>query len=118
MVQATLIIFIGFWIAHLLHMFYSVAFPFRANHFMTSHSATRRVQAFVIITLGLLIGTINIITSEYRFTGFPKVCASASLDGFFYSQLIPLTIGGSIAILTLCFLVLIVRNVSFDLNCS
>ena len=115
-VQATLIIFMGFWITHLLHMFYSIAFPFRANRFIKSHSATRRahfIEAFVIITLGLLMGSINISTSGYWFTGFPQVCEPASLDSFFYSQLIPFAIGGSTAILTLCLLVLIVRNVSF-----
>ena len=116
-IQASIIMFAGFWIAHLLHMFYSVAFPFGAHRFMTSHFATRRVhfiEVFVIITVGLLCSTIIISTSGYEFVGFPQLCISASLAGYFYAQLLPFTIASAIGILILCStLILIVRNVSF-----
>ena len=108
--------FAGFWIAHLLHIFCSMAFPFRAHHFMASHTATRRVhfiEVFIIITLGLLCSTISISTSGYEFVGFPQICEAASLAGYFYAELLPFTIGASIGILTLCTSVLIVRGVSY-----
>ena len=111
--------FVGFWIAHLLHMFYSMAFPFRAHHFMSSHSTTRRVhfiEVFVIVTVGLLSSTIIINTSGYEFVGFPQFCSAASLAGYFYAQLLPFTIGSTIGILTLCTLVLIVRGVSCSIE--
>ena len=115
MLQASVITFAGFWIAHLLHMFYSMAFPFRAHNFMRSHSATRKVhfvEVFVILTLGLLSSIIIISTSGYQFDGFPQLCTPASLAGYFYYQLLPFTIGSTFAILILCTLVLIVRSVS------
>ena len=98
-------------------MLYSIAFPFRANRFMTSHSATRRVhciEVFIIISLGLLSSTININITGYRFVGFPGICVLTTLDGYFYTHLVPLTIGCGIGVVTLCSLVLIVRNVSFN----
>ena len=114
--QASLIMFMGFWIAHLLHMFYSIAFPLRAYRFMKSDSATRRVhfiEVFIIITLGLLNSTLSISITGYIFVGFPRVCTLATLSDYFFSQLIPFTIGGSIGMLILCSLVVTVRNVSF-----
>ena len=113
--QTALIMYIGFWNAHVLHMLYSIAFPFEANHFMTSHSATKRVhyiEVFVIMTLALLGSTINISTTGYRFIGFSRLCVITSLTSFFYSYLVPIATGCSIGVLMLCSLVLIVRKVS------
>ena len=120
MIQSSLIMFLGFWNAHVFHMFYSIAFPFKANRFMTSDSAKRRVhciEVFVIVILGLLGSTINISLSGYRFVGFPRICALTTLNGYFYTQLVPFTIGCGIGVLSLCSLVLIVRNVSFNFKC-
>ena len=117
--QASVIMVTGFWLAHVLHMFYSLAFPFRALRFMASHSATRRVhliEVFVVITLGLLSSVIIISTSGYRFIGFPQTCASGSAAGYFYAQLLPLTIGVSIGMLILSTSVMIVRNVSYSIK--
>ena len=115
MLQASVIMLTEFWLAHVLHMFYSLAFPFRAQRFLTSHSATRRVhfvEVFVIITVGLLCSTINISTSGHEFNGFPQYCVTATLTGYFYSQLLPITVGISIGILIMFTSILIVRRVS------
>ena len=68
--------FLGFLNAHVLHMLYSIAFPLRANRFMTSDSAKRRVhciEVFVVVILGLLGSTKNISLTGYQFIGFPYI---------------------------------------------
>ena len=46
-IQTLIIMFIGFWNAHVLHMLYSMAFPFRANCFMTSHHLILLQEEFI-----------------------------------------------------------------------
>jgi len=105
----------GFWAAHLFHMFYSLAFPFKAHNFMLSHSTKRRVhliEVVVITSLGLLSGIITISTSGYEFIGFPRSCTASSSAGLFYTLILPITIGFTIGISLMCASVLIVRRVS------
>ena len=108
----------GFWLVHLFHVFYGLAFPFSSQRFMASHSTTRRVhfiEVFVVMTLGLLGSTIIINTSGYAFFGFPQFCRADSLAGYFYAELLPVTIEVSIGILLMCASVLIIRNVSYSI---
>ena len=116
--QASIIMLTGFWLVHLLHIFYSLAFPFRAQRFIASHSATRRVHfivVLVVITLGSLSSVIIINTSGYEFIGFPQLCEVGSTPGYFYAELLPITMGISIGMLAMCTSVLIVRNVSYSI---
>lgn len=107
--------FVGFWLAHLLHMFYSFTFPFKSQQFMTSNIAKRRfhfIELVVIITLGLLCSMIVTFTSGYGFSIFPETCTVTSLVEYFYTQVLPVTVGFSIGVLLLCVSVFIVRKVS------
>ena len=117
--QAMVIMYTGFWLAHLFHVFYSLAFPFKSQHFMSSRSATRVVHLIefvVIVTLGLLCSIITITVSGYEFTGVSQVCIPASLDGYFYAEAAPDAVGLTICILLLCASAMIVRNVSCLFN--
>ena len=119
--QTMIILYTGFWLTHLFHVFYSLAFPFKSQKFMASHSATRiahLIEFIVIATLGLLCSTITIIVSGYEFTGLSQYCTPASLDGYFYAEAVPDAIGLSICILLLCASAMIVRNVSCLFNQS
>ena len=83
---------------------------------MTSHSVTRRVHFIefaVIVTLGLVSSIIIIVTSGYSFTGFPQVCIIKSSSGYLYTQLLPVTIGFSTAVVLICASAMVIRNVSF-----
>ena len=96
-------------------MFFSLAFPFEAQRFMSSHSTKIKVyfiEVVVIVTVGLLPSTITISTSRYEFIGYTQGCAPSSTAGFFYTILLPMTIGATIGISLLCASVLVVRRVS------
>lgn len=113
--QAMVFMYTGFWLTHLFHVFYSLAFPFKSQRFMASHSATRMVHLmeFVLIaTLGLLCSIITITVSQYEFNGLLQLCTPASLDVYFYTQAAPDAIGLSICIFLLCASAMIIRNVS------
>ena len=113
--QAMVFMYTGFWLTHLFHVFYSLAFPFKSHRFMASHSTTRMVHLMefvVIVTLGLLCSIITITVSQYEFNGHPQLCRPTSLDVFFYTGVAPDAIGLSICIFLLCASALIIRNVS------
>ena len=62
--------------------------------------------------MALMGSTVNVSTTGYWYIGFPRHCVITSLTSIFYSFLIPIATGCCIGMLMLCFLVLIVRNVS------
>ena len=66
---------------HILHLFGSVAFPFKSEQLWQSKSFKRKIYVIEIIFIlicGLLPSIIVLFVSRYQFSGFPALCAPSS----------------------------------------
>ena len=95
------ITFFLFWLFHCGHLFFSLAFPFKANHISKSFSLKLKIhiaEVTFILLCGLLPSIVIISTSKYQYNGFPLFCFSSSHLVFFYSYVLPIAIGAVIGI--------------------
>ena len=103
-VQVGITLFSQFWIFHAFHVFASLAFPFKANKLFGSKSYKTRIhvtEITCILFFGFTPSIIILSTSEYRYSGFPLICYPKSSTVFFYTLVLPLTLG---SMLGSCFL--------------
>ena len=66
---------------HILHLFGSVAFPFKSEQLWQSKSFKRKayvIEIIVILICGLLPSIIILSVGGYQFSGFPALCAPSS----------------------------------------
>ena len=90
-----LTVFFLFWIFHVLHMFGSLAFPFKFQQWSKSKRLRRQtylVELILIFLCGVLPWIILTIVSDYQFPGFPYLCLPSSGPVLFYTFLLPVTI--------------------------
>lgn len=112
---STLPTFFLFWMFHILHVFSSVAFPFKFQRWVKSHSFKRQtyvVEIILILICGILPGVVVIFTDGYVTTGFPPLCVVTSIDFMFYVILLPLTLGSALGLILLFTTFWILRRVS------
>lgn len=97
-------LFFLFWMFHVVHVFASLAFPFKSERLMNSKTFRRRtfvVEIILILIFGFLPAIIVEVFGDYFYAGFPSICISNSTPLAFYSHLLPITI---ISTLGLCLL--------------
>lgn len=113
-VHSGIFIFFGFLFFHLGHLIFAIAFPFKADYFMTEYSRiAHAVEMIIIIALGLLPGAIIVSTSKYRINDFlPELCVPTSDHLFFYTFSLPIIISATIGLAMLFTAFWIVRRVS------
>lgn len=90
-----LTVFFLFWIFHVLHMFGSLAFPFKFQQWSKSKRLRRQtylVELILIFLFGVLPWIILTIVGDYQFPGFPYLCLPSSGPASFYIFLLPVTI--------------------------
>ena len=106
--------FLGFWLLHLAHLFFALAFPFKAKKFTSNHGRTVHiVEVTVIIVLGSLPGVIVLSISHYRFDRLPPdLCIPDDPTVFFYCFSLIVAIGSTIGLAMLFSTFIIIRRVS------
>ena len=108
-------LFFLFWLFHILHMFGSVAFPFKFRHWVESKGPKRRTylaEMMFILICAFLPATLAASTSGYQFFGFPPVCFTTSGPLMFYAYLLPLTLGSTVTLSVMLVSFCILRRVS------
>ena len=112
--QTGIFYFFGFLLFHLAHLFFAIAFPLKAKHFMTDYSRIAHIiEMTIIIVLGSIPGVIIVSTSEYQIDGFlPDLCVPSSRNVLFYTILLPIVISATIGLTILFTAFWILRRVS------
>jgi len=119
-IQAGVITFLLFWLAHVTHMFLSLAFPFRTKKLLESTTFKWRVhliEFIIILTIGLLPAIVIFVTSGYGFAGLGSFCLTSG-NVQFYFLILPLAIGNTIGISLLLVSVWIIHKVCYNQNYS
>ncbi|XP_065911465.1 uncharacterized protein [Dysidea avara] len=86
------LIFLGFWLCHLCHVFFSLAYPFRSQQLMKSvqfRKISHLTEVVVVIACGFIPSIAILSTSGYSFTGFPPTCNASDTDVLFYTFTLP-----------------------------
>jgi len=97
-IQTSFSIFNLFWLFHILHMFSSMAFPFKSKKLWESNSLKRKVyvaEMIVIVICGLLPSIIVITVDNYQYVGI-FACVPGSGSVLVYTLLLPFTLVGMI----------------------
>jgi len=105
--------FFGFWLFHLAHLLYALAYPIKAKKFMEEHSKVFHVaEVIIVLILGSLAGTVIVGTSEYQINRFPPdLCVATNPSVFFHTFALPIAIGASIGLSMLFTTFWILRRV-------
>ena len=106
--------FFGFWLCHLAHLFFALAFPFKAKKFMSDHGRIAHiVEVTIVMILGSLPGVVIINTSQYRIDRFPPdLCVPSNANVFFYTFSLTVAIGSTLGLAMLFTTFTILRRVS------
>lgn len=112
--QTGILCFFGFWLSHLAHLFFALAFPFRAKKFMNEHGKTAHIiEVIIVIVLACAPGAAIIGTIQYQIDRFPPdVCIPSDPDVFFYTFSLAVSIGSTIGLAMLCATFAALRIVS------
>jgi len=113
--HAGMLYFFGFWLFHLAHLLFALAFPLKAKKFMEEHSKVSHiVEVIIVLIVGSLPGAVIIGTSQYQINRFPpEVCISNDYSVFFHSFALPIAIGASIGLCMLFTAFWVLRRVSY-----
>jgi len=114
--HAGILYFFGFWLFHLAHLFFGLAFPFKYRNFMNNYAKTAHiVEVTVIMVLGSVPGTVIIGTSKYQFDRFPPdLCVPSNPRVFFYTFSVAFAIGATVGLAMLFTSFTILRQVSIN----
>lgn len=112
--HAGILCFLGFWLFHLAHLLFALAFPFKAKKFMSDYGRIAHiVEVITVIALGSLPGAIIIGTSQYQIDRFPPdLCVPDDPTIFFYTYSLAVAIGSTIGLIMLFTSFTILRRVS------
>ena len=115
-VQSGFLYFFGFWLVHLGHLLFALAFPLKAKLFLENHARKCHVmEVTILLALGSLPGAIIAGTSSYQINRFPPdVCVPVDLNVFFYTFTFPIAIGATIGLSMLLTTFCILRRVSLQ----
>ena len=89
--QAGFLIFSGFWLLFLAHLFLKLVFPIQFHNFDNyKHRTKVHIAEIVIVFLiGLLFASIVAGTSEYRIINFPPTQCATDVEVSFYTVIFP-----------------------------
>ena len=112
--QTGILCFFGFWLSHLAHLFFALAFPFKAKKFMNEHGKTAHIiEMIIIIVLASVPGAVIIGTTQYQIDRFPPdLCIPSDPAVFFYTFSLAVSIGSTIGLAMLCATFAVLRRVS------
>lgn len=114
-VQTGALVFFGFWLFHLCHLFLSLLFPFKAHLLMKSAHFKRYahiIEVIIVLGCGFIPSIVIVSTSEYGYSGFPPSCSSENPAILFYTLILPIAIGSTVGLCVLLFSLWILRKVS------
>jgi len=114
-VQTGALVFFGFWLFHLCHLFHGLLFPFKAQLLMKSAHFKRYAHAFevvIVLGCGFIPSIVIVTTSGYRYSGFPPSCSSDNPAVLFYTLILPIALGSTLGLCVLLFSLWILRKVS------
>ena len=83
-------LFFGFWCFHLLHLYLSVSFPFKAKQLLDSSSHRRMIhitEVTIIILVSVIPPIITLTVSQYESNGY--YCYPQSPTVLFYGEILP-----------------------------
>ena len=83
-------LFFGFWCFHLLHLYLSVAFPFKAKQLLDSSSHRRMIhitEVTIVILVSVIPPIITLTVSQYESNGY--YCYPQSPTVLFYGEILP-----------------------------
>ena len=102
-------LFFGFWCFHLLHLFMSLAFPFKTKQLLDSSSHKRMIhitEMTIVLLVSVIPPIITLTVSQYESNGY--YCFPQSPTVLFYGEILPsmfkLCIGLMLIFLSLIFL--------------
>lgn len=104
------LVFFGFWLVHLCHLFHSLLYPMRAQQLMKSSAFKRSahiIEVLVVLGCGLIPSVVIASTSGYVYSGFPPQCNSKNSALLFYTMILPIALGATVG---LCVILLSLWN--------
>ena len=84
-------IFSGFWLLFIIHLFLKLVFPIRARN-LDHHPHRGKIHAaeiILIVLVGLLVPSIIVGTSKYNIANFPPTQCAGDADVSFYTLILP-----------------------------
>ena len=89
--QAGTLIFSGFWLLFVAHLFLKLVFPLQFRKFDSSKYRTKVhiLEIVIVLLLGILIPAIVVGTVEYNIVNFPPTQCSANVEVTFYTLILP-----------------------------
>ncbi|XP_065890192.1 uncharacterized protein [Dysidea avara] len=89
--QGGILIFSGFWLLFIIHLFLKLVFPIRARN-LDHHPHRGKIHAaeiILIVLVGLLVPSIIVGTSKYNIANFPPTQCAGDADVSFYTLILP-----------------------------
>jgi len=108
------LIYLGFWLCHLCHLYFSLAYPFRVQQLMKSVCIWRishLTEVVVIVTVGFVPSIAILNTSGYSYTGFPPTCNVSDSALLYYTFSLPYAIASTFGMCLLLASLWILRKV-------
>ena len=93
------LVWCGFWLCHLCHMFHSLLFPFKAQKLMASTHFKRSahlIEVLIVLICGFTPSIMIVNTSGYRYSGFPPACYVDNPEVQFYTLILPVALGSTV----------------------
>ena len=92
--QAGILIFSGFWLLFITHLFLKLVFPIHFRRFESSKYRTKVhiLEIVIVLLVGILIPAIVVGTVEYNIVNFPPTECAANVEVTFYTLILPTVI--------------------------
>ena len=89
--QAGFLIFSGFWLLFVTHLFLKLVYPLQLHNFDKYKHRTKIhiLEIVAVLLIGLLIPSIVVGTSDYGIVNFPPTQCSADVEVTFYTLILP-----------------------------
>ena len=89
--HAGFLIFSGFWLLFIAHLFLKLVFPIQFRNFDTYKHRTKvhALEICIVLVVGTLIPAIVVGTSEHSIVNFPPTQCSADVEVTFYTLILP-----------------------------
>lgn len=112
--QAGLLIFSGFWLLFLAHLFLKLVFPIQFHKFDTSRYRTKVhiLEIVIVLLIGILIPAIVVGTVEYSIVNFPPTVCAANVEVTFYTLILPTILIQGTGIMFILFSFVSIHRVS------
>ena len=112
--QAGILIFSGFWLLFIAHLFLKLVFPLQFRKFETSKYRTKVhiLEIVIVVLVGILIPAIVVGTVEYNVVNFPPTQCAANVEVTFYTLILPTILIQGTGIMLILFSFVSIHRVS------